>query len=39
MEQRKREALETLKLHKAKFWTKFKDESVKEILKEEKQDG
>lgn len=36
MERRKCEALESLRLHKAKFWTKFKDESVKRILKEGK---
>ena len=35
-EKRKKEAIETLRLHKAKFWTKFKDESVKRILEEGK---
>lgn len=30
-EQRKREAIETLRQHKAKFWTKFKDENVASI--------
>lgn len=31
IEKRKREAAETLKRHKAKFWTKFKDESVAKL--------
>jgi hypothetical protein len=33
-EERKREAQETLRMHKAKFWTKFKDESVAKLTGE-----
>ena len=31
IEQRKREAMETAKLHKSKFWEKLKDESVRNL--------
>lgn len=34
IEQRRREAEETLRLHKAKFWTKISDDSVKKICGE-----
>lgn len=33
-DQRRREAEETLRLHKSKFWTKFKDENVAKITGE-----
>jgi hypothetical protein len=31
LEIRKRQAMETAKLHKSKFWTKIKDESVRKL--------
>jgi hypothetical protein len=31
IETRKRQAMETAKLHKSKFWTKIKDESVRKV--------
>lgn len=33
-DRRKREATETLRIHKAKFWTKFKDASVAKLTGE-----
>jgi hypothetical protein len=34
LEIRKRQAMETAKLHKSKFWTKIKDESVRDVTGE-----